>query len=256
MTNLIKKGVCSKKNKFLCGFKSAFTLAEILIVLGIIGIVAEYTLPSLIANFQKTSYATGAKKAYTIFNQALVRLASDNGCVGDLRCTGLFNGDTNSNNLGTALDDYFRIIKNCGNSTGCFTQPVYVNFDRTGGTTTYDSLTSGYKFITADGMSVFINNDNGGCASISMGRTNHLAQECGYIIVDVNGTQKPNAMGRDVFKFWISNGKGAALYPAGGPDDKAGGADSWWQTTGCGTGGNSGTACAGRLIEQNWQMLY
>ena len=43
--------------------QTAFTLAEVLITLGIIGVVAAMTLPSLIANHQKQVYVTGLKKA-------------------------------------------------------------------------------------------------------------------------------------------------------------------------------------------------
>lgn len=43
-------------------FKNAFTLAEVLITLGIIGVVAAMTLPTLIANYQKQVYANGLKK--------------------------------------------------------------------------------------------------------------------------------------------------------------------------------------------------
>ncbi|HNW25239.1 MAG TPA: type II secretion system protein [Candidatus Gastranaerophilaceae bacterium] len=70
--------------------KIAFTLAEVLIVLGIIGMIADLTLPSLIANFQKEQYVIALKKAYTTFNQALAMMSNDMGCPGDLKCTGLF----------------------------------------------------------------------------------------------------------------------------------------------------------------------
>lgn len=240
--------------------KLAFTLAEVIIVLGIVGIVAEYTIPTLVKEFQKTSYSTSAKVIYAKFNSVLVKLAADSGCVGDLKCTGLFSGDTNSTNLGNALDDYFKIVKNCGTaaSGGCFTN-VYPNFDKTGTATNYDADTTAYKFTTIDGMYFYIFNNNDSCASVSNNRTNHLAQRCGYILVDTNGIKAPNTLGRDVFKFWISNGKGPALYPAGGADDKSGtgSTDVWWKTTGCGTASNkSGDACAGRLFENGWIMDY
>ena len=48
----------------------AFTLAEVLITLGIIGIVAAMTLPTLIAKYQKNVTAVKVKKFYSVFNQA------------------------------------------------------------------------------------------------------------------------------------------------------------------------------------------
>lgn len=50
--------------------KKAFTLAEVLITLGIIGIVAAMTLPVVIGNYQKKVTAAKVKKFYSMFNQA------------------------------------------------------------------------------------------------------------------------------------------------------------------------------------------
>jgi len=46
------------------GNKKGFTLAEVLITLGIIGVVASLTIPTLMANYQKVQYVTGLKRAY------------------------------------------------------------------------------------------------------------------------------------------------------------------------------------------------
>ena len=53
----------------------AFTLSEVLITLGIIGVVAAMTIPTLITNYQKRQTALGVKKAYTELNQ-IVRMAT------------------------------------------------------------------------------------------------------------------------------------------------------------------------------------
>ena len=49
--------------------KKAFTLAEVLITLGIIGIVAAMTLPTLIGKYQKKQTVTQLKKSYTEISQ-------------------------------------------------------------------------------------------------------------------------------------------------------------------------------------------
>ena len=51
--------------------KTAFTLAEVLITLGIIGIVAAMTLPTVINHYQKKTVATNVKKAYSELNQVI-----------------------------------------------------------------------------------------------------------------------------------------------------------------------------------------
>ena len=57
----------------------AFTLAEVLITLGIIGVVAAMTLPVLIQNYQKKATATSVKKAYSELNQIIDRAKADYG---------------------------------------------------------------------------------------------------------------------------------------------------------------------------------
>ena len=54
------------KNKIQVGF----TLAEVLITLGIIGVVSAMTIPNLIAKYQKEQTVVKLKKAISILNQA------------------------------------------------------------------------------------------------------------------------------------------------------------------------------------------
>ena len=79
--------------------KSAFTLAEVLITLGIIGIVAAMTLPALIQNYQKKQTVSQLKKAYSVISQALVSSQYDNGDM----------TEWNLMNLGTT-DDYVAVV--------------------------------------------------------------------------------------------------------------------------------------------------
>ena len=51
--------------------KKAFTLAEVLITLGIIGVVAALTIPTLVNNYRKKQFETGLKKEYSVLLQAL-----------------------------------------------------------------------------------------------------------------------------------------------------------------------------------------
>ncbi len=56
---------------FVCSKQKAFTLAEVLITIGIIGIVAAMTLPALLQNYANHVVETRLQKFYTIFNQAI-----------------------------------------------------------------------------------------------------------------------------------------------------------------------------------------
>lgn len=246
------------KKKFL-----GFTLAEILIVVGIIGIIAELTIPVIVNNIQKQTYIAQLQKTYTTFNQALVQIAADAGCTGDLACTGIFDSGATAATVGSAIVKYFKVSKDCGltQNLGCMSDNVNANFDGTGAFSSRDSGTwPYYRFITNDGTSIDIVFD-GSCLSCSQnkssGVTGNLTQTCTWVYFDINGpTKGPNYMGRDIFEFWISNGKGPLLYPQGGKDDANSG---WWKSGGGGCGGNgnkAGFMCAARIIEEGWQMNY
>ena len=57
----------------------AFTLAEVLITLGIIGVVAAMTMPALIEHHQKSVISSRLKKFYSSINQAIKLSEVDNG---------------------------------------------------------------------------------------------------------------------------------------------------------------------------------
>ena len=54
--------------------KSGFTLAEVLITLGIIGVVAAMTIPTLMMNYQKQVWESKLKKAYSVATNACERM--------------------------------------------------------------------------------------------------------------------------------------------------------------------------------------
>lgn len=70
--------------------RKAFTLAETLITLSVIGIVAALTVPTLVTNAQKAAYVAGLKKAYSQLNNAVRMLPITVGCSGgDYECAQL-----------------------------------------------------------------------------------------------------------------------------------------------------------------------
>ena len=234
-----------------------FTLAEVLITLGIIGVVAAITIPTLISNYQKTQYVAQLKKVYAQVNQVLIQMASDNGCTGNLACLNFTNQD-----FGDELVKYIKVSKNCQQTAnlGCFSSAVSSNYDGSSSRVSEDN-DSWYKFIGVDGVAYKTNSTSASrtannWAHFGRGTVQPLTQACNYIEVDINGPVKgPNNRGRDIFHFWVSNGKGPALYPTGGYYD---GAFGWWSdSNGCRTGTHDdGLSCVGRVVEESWQMNY
>lgn len=232
--------------------KKAFTLAEVLITLGIIGILAALTIPNLIASYQKQQYTTQLKKVYAQFNQVLSQLAEENGCVGDLKCSGLFDSSVDLNKM---IYNKFKVAKVCDDSfKGCMSSAVNTNYDGSGSIVSYDDRAG---FISADGVSYSLLTYGDSCGHVAWGngKTGQMDQVCGCVRIDINGpNKKPNYIGRDIFEFWITNGKGPLLYPYGGLDDNYFG---WWKApVRCSSTNKDGTGCAARIMENGWQMDY
>lgn len=244
--------------------KKGFTLAEVLITLGIIGVVAALTIPTLITNYQKKQYALALKKFYTTTKQALEQFETDQGCIGDLKCTDIFNDPNKptpyvpygigdwwhpstqaSQKAGDAIVKYFRVAKNCD-------------------TTSNECGNLGtYNFTTLDGMNVGIFSMGANCSGPdrSYGTVPYAGYECAYLYVDVNGLKSPNTVGRDIFKFDLFGGGARDLVPWGSSEMDERWKDSSGTIQGCKTDGsgqitNNPYYCAGRIMENNWEMDY
>lgn len=78
--------------------KAAFTLAEVLITLGIIGVVAAMTLPSLIQNYHEKQRVTQLKKAYSVMQNAFLMAQEEYGDVTDWGLTITHTGQDDDGN--------------------------------------------------------------------------------------------------------------------------------------------------------------
>ncbi|MBP3925253.1 type II secretion system protein [bacterium] len=73
----------SRSLRSLAMTKPAFTLAEVLITLGIIGIVAAMTLPALITKYEKKVATVRLKKFYSSFSQAVMQSKNEYSTLDD-----------------------------------------------------------------------------------------------------------------------------------------------------------------------------
>jgi len=182
----------------------AFTLAEVLIVLGIIGVVAEMTIPTLVQNTQETVTITSVKKAYSVLSQAFTMAVQENGTPDTWN---LDYGDSpvGAEEVLNKIAPYLKVTKNCGSvATGDCTPGNYL-YLKGGVWGDANANTFLAKAELADGM-IIMAESYGNCTGAN--------KDCGDYRIDVNGFKKPNQFGKDLFVFNI---KPTGIVPRGIP---------------------------------------
>ena len=215
--------------------KCAFTLAEVLITLGIVVVVAAMTLPVLIQNYQKQVWVNQLKKSVSVLGQGFQKMMADEE-VSDLRHTQFFGNideeslDSYSLNMDDSvltpkndiLKKYFNIVKiekfPIGDDYSCLDKSKNC----------YSMCSDAITITLSDGIQFDIYNKS--------------------ITIDVNGKDKnPNQFGRDTFLFEVDDrGLVVPLYK-----------NTWTNSdySGCGIRA-TGYGCAARIIENDWKMDY
>lgn len=214
---------------------TAFTLAEVLITLGIIGIVAALTLPSLIINYQKKVYAEKVKKSFSTIEQAIRLSEANNGSWRSWDYGTTINNSTEVKNFAeTYLVPYFNVTQNCQNGTGCW--PTIKTWP--GNALSYNENVAFYKFILADGTAIHVSIPVLGSAAIHF---------------DINGKEGPNIYGKDSFAYLLypspsSYKLGTAFYTTMARSTliSAG--------TGCNKTSVQPDLCLTLLLMDNWQI--
>ena len=185
------------QNKVLTHNLKAFTLAEVLIALVVIGIVAAITVPTLIQRYQDQALKSALKKNYSVLKSALDKYQVENG-------ERLLSGDIGYHQLKPILMKYLNVIKDCGWNNCYYTNNSSLYKSYFGQNTINVNLFDEGQFILNDGAFVMIEN---------FGATDDDKPRI-YISVDVNGIdKKPNRLGKDLFMFQLmENGE---LLPMG-----------------------------------------
>jgi len=150
-------------------------LAEVLITLGIIGVVAAMTILTLMNKTQDLEFKTAYKKTYSVASQAWLSAIGD-GLIQQRSAWCDANGVNDANF--TAFKSYFKVAKDCeggsASDLGCWA----ADGDSFWGVPT--GGTGAYSFLDSSGVSW------AGAGGI-----------CGTIVVDTNGLKKPNQFGKD-----------------------------------------------------------
>ncbi len=187
--------------------QKGFTMAEVLITLGIIGVVAAMTLPTVMNNSRNKALETALKKNYSVIEQALNMYYAQTG-------ERLLPEIVGASRLKLTIKPYFQVIRDCGQGSEgneeLIKKTCIPNYHNVG---TPDKNSTNYK--TFNGVSnIDLTYFDDGQFVISDGSLilieNRVPERC-FISVDVNGYNKnPNRLGQDLFMFQISE-KGKLL---------------------------------------------
>lgn len=241
--------LCDSVGSYFRHWCAAFTLAEVLITLGIIGVVAAMTMPSLITNYQKKQTVTQLKKAYSELSQALKASEAEYGTMDSWDFSGY-----NQQNSAERDEDFtkhyilpnIKTMKVCSPSSNeCWADNVLA-LNKTIKAPPQNGRDN--SFVTASGYSVYYWPDTKGV----------------WFFIDINGLKKPNIVGRDIFRFRLciddgNNAKNYALSPYGADrklyykNDLINGNSNG----GCNKDNSSryaGDTCAALIMYNNWEI--
>ena len=257
--------------------KTGFTLAEILITLAIIGVTAALTLPSFVSNTKKNVWGNSLSVAIANWEKAFSIITIRDGVYSLLETKAWLNldrdaeGELNNEKNDTIINQFVASISSTLhvknhhkdfnnyynsetikelNSNGIAGNEIGMNLKHIGIETNRKNI----YWITLFKGQKLLEND-------AIERGTMLTQQIGEVIIDINGNDKPNIIGRDLFKFYLNeDGK---LYPIGGRDinlyeDSAPGL--WSEESSENSCVNdkikTGWGCTARLIEDNFNFKY
>ena len=235
--------------------KKGYTLAEVLITLAIVGVVAALALPALFRNIGSVTIGEGLARGVELVQQGTTNIkmeAQNNSDEG----TAFENlASIRKSDIGLDGDNYITDDNSFYNDTKSFFAMEDVTYD-VGSVKGYDdsdvnenlvSNFTAYKFNKVNVVVAFQNvtNDN-----IANAENDDIISR---VLIDANGTAAPNRFGKDVFLFGLTND--GRLIPAG--TNKYHDFDGNVAVGACdGDDIGNGIACAARVASDKWEVKY
>lgn len=187
--------------------KKGFTLAEVLITLGVIGVVAALTIPILINAYQEHEAVAKVKETYSLVSQATEQWANDIGCVGQLqKCMQSMDwqwGEVYPEEPRMDWTHNLKVVKK--HTTRWQGTPDWVNYQNY----RLDGTAPGYGASSGTYMGVSEYNEahrvfhyllpNGVILAVSSAVGD-------FMWMDINGNKPPNRVGKDQFPIGFSRG--------------------------------------------------
>lgn len=227
--------------------KRGFTLAEVLITICILGVVAAITLPALRGDVDKNTWATGLKTNMAILNTAFNRMMVQED-VDDVRDTNLWTNLVNDTSAQPTDDDYKKAMEEYFKIDKVKTNFPAKAYKMSGG----EYSNTSKRFYLGNSATININFKRN-LSYTECADTQSFCHPAAEIVLDVNGDKKPNIMGKDMFLLFL--GENGTIYPAGSDAvyNYSSNYPQWDTESGCQTDNIhkvDGTSCAGRVVDE------
>ena len=211
----------------------AFTLAELLIALTIVGVVAVLTVPSVTKNIYTKSNIVKLEATMKILNDAIKTMMIEER-VTNIEDSSLSYSDGNSEEFFTK---YLKITKQCDEDI-------------------YECFAPSYKYIGSDDESGIVTvTVTGDDALLPNGAAVQFRANYPIFFIDVNGPEPPNVVGRDFFTARVTSDGivGTASTLSDGEDEPETDAEL---VEACHSSNNYGADCLYLLERHGWVMDY
>lgn len=231
--------------------KTAFTLAEVLITLGIIGIIAAITIPMMVSRYQEKVTIVKLKKIYSVLNQAFEFATMDDTVPADWLVGETEHTVEAGERIAERLKPHLNVVIDCyktSSNSGCWPTDMKILNKSQHWSAGAGIGRQSSTFTLADGYFVGIQIYSADCSVgyATDGRTSTYV--CGHVWVDTNGNAGPNTIGRDFFLFYVTND---GIIPAG-MEHEIDNKNPFYKTC----AGDSGAGCtAWALFNENMEYL-
>lgn len=249
--------------------KKGFTLAEVLITLGIIGVIAAMTLPSFVSNSRYQAMATKLSSTISSIDNAFTTmLTAEN--ADDITDTKFYDHiNASTPNYPASTNDLGNYLKISGYKTGqnIATDLNYLNNRPFKDLSGYNNaFTAEVAYQMKNGAIIFYTHTDRDISRTSAtlsAQGGTVSRFVAQVDIDVNGSENPNKYGRDVFRFGL--GDNGHLYPAGSLNYSiiTNGDDTYyWNKTSpdssssCDDTNGKTVGCTARLVEENFKINY
>ena len=246
--------------------KNGFTLAEVLIALGLVGVLSAMAVPTLVKNNQNQIFANSLSAAVSGFENTMTSMIVREN-VTNLHETPAWEDIGDFDAFVENLSEVMNLEESNSNSNDYYGGNI--NILNSANTQQSSTVFGGDAFtlVTTKGIVYHIrpisseNQNRTDFQAISSGV--NITRIAAWVFIDVNGNERPNRTGRDIFGFILGND--GIMYPLGGRDvafQVDNNAANIWSTDASSytctdtVKDNFALGCTARLIDNNYRIDY